>query len=192
MAERDPIQALWADQPKEDFVMSPADLQKRASKLQSVVRRRNAIEYAAGALVIAVFSTVAFVMPGVLAKIGCALIAAGTAYVMWRLHVLARAASRDEMSAAESLSHFYRHELARQRDALASIWRWYLGPLVPGMVVYWAAMVVNIPVRPAAWVTAVLGLALTAAVFTAVAALNKRAAKKLQTEIDALDAANVE
>lgn len=172
--------------------MSPADLQTRASKLQSIVRRRNAVEYAAGALVIAVFGTVAFVMPGVLSKIACGLIAAGTAYVMWRLHVLARAASRDEMSAAESLSHFYRHELARQRDALASIWRWYLGPLVPGLVVFWVATVVNVPVRPAAWIMAAAGLAVSAAAFVGIAAANKRAAKKLQAEIDALDAANLE
>ena len=192
MAELDPIQVLWADQPKEDFVMSLTDIRARSSKLQSIVRRRNVVEYAAGALVIAVFGIVAFVMPGVLAKIGCGLIAAGTAYVMWRLHVLARAATRDEMSAAESLSQFYRHELARQRDALSSIWRWYLGPLIPGLVVFWLAMIVNIPVRPAAWVAGALGLAITAGVFTAIAAANKRAARSLQAEIDALDSANAE
>jgi hypothetical protein len=192
MADRDPIQALWAEQPKEDFVMSLADIRVRASKLQSVVWRRNAVEYAAGALVIAAFGAVAFVMPGILVKIGSGLIAAGTAYVMWRLHVLARAASRDEMSAAESLSHFYRRELARQRDALASIWRWYLGPLIPGLAVFWIATVANVPVRPAAWTIAAVGVAVSAAVFIGIAAANKRAAKNLQAEIDALDAANLE
>jgi hypothetical protein len=192
MTDRDPIRDLWTNQPREDFAMSIDDIRTRASKLQSVVQRRNAVEYAAGAFVVLAFGAIAFVVPGVLSKIGCGLIAAGAAYVMWRLHVLARAASRDEMSAAESLSRFYRHELARQRDALSSIWRWYLGPLVPGLVVFWLATVVNVPTRPAAWVTAALGLAVSAAVFVGIAALNKRAAKKLQAEIEALDAAGAE
>jgi hypothetical protein len=191
MAERDPIQALWATQPRDDFVMSLADLRARASKLQSVVRGRNAVEYAAGVIVIAAFGSVAFAVPGWLAKLGCGLIAAGVVYVMWRLHVLARAATQDEMSAAEGLSRFYRRELARQRDALSSIWRWYLGPLVPGLIVFWLSVAEKIPEKSVGWLAAVLGLAITAGVFAAIAAANKRAAKSLQAEVDALDAANV-
>jgi hypothetical protein len=35
---------------------------------------------------------------------------------------------------------FHRRELVRQRDLLRSVWRWYIGPIVPGLVVFYAGI----------------------------------------------------
>jgi len=186
MSDLDRIQAVWANQPKENFTMSIAEIRERASTLHSTVKRRNFREYAVGAFLVVFFSVAAYFARAPLSAFACALTAAGVAFVMWRVHVVGRAASAHELAAAgNSWAAFYRQELVRQRDALLGIWSWYLGPLVPGMVVYWIS--VGAKGGQWAWPVAVGGLALTGAVFSWVAAANKRAAKDLQSEIDILD-----
>lgn len=186
MSDLDRIQAVWANQPKESFSMSVAEIRERASTLQSTVKWRNFREYAVGAVLIVVFSAAAYFAKTPLSSFACALTAAGVAFVLWRMHVLGRAASDSELAAAgNSWLAFYRQELVRQRDALHGIWSWYLGPLVPGMVVYWIS--VGVKGGMWSWLVAVGGLALTGAVFAWVADANKRAAATLQAEIDVLD-----
>lgn len=192
MSERDPIQRLWVNQQCESFTMSIDEIRARASELQSIVRRRNFVEYAVGGVLIVIFGAVAFVASTPLAKLGCALIAVGVAVVMWRLHAQAGAASEDEMSIANGWAQFYRQELVRQRDALKGVWLWYLGPLIPGMTLYWFSIGVKSAESDSflwGWATTVFGLAATACVFAAVASANKRAAAALQAEIDMLDQA---
>jgi len=176
--------------------MSLADLRVRSQRLQTRIRVRNLIEYAAGALVVGTFGWTAMVASGVVAQAGAALVALGAIYVCWRLHVLARAASRAEIAAAaENCATFHRAELARQRDALRAVWRWYLGPLVPGLVVFWIGVAVapsvDLPLSGRIAISA-LGLGIGAAVFLGIAAANAKAAKTLQAEIDALDRARDE
>jgi len=186
MSERDDLQSLWTTQKEEPFSMSLADLRARAQHLQSQVRRRNLIEYAAGALVVVAFGWVAFTASSVVGKAGAALIVIGTLYVCWRLYALARAAEVGGFETAESCADFHRGELVRQRDALQGIWRWYLGPLVPGMVVFW----IGVGVAPSGGIAmAAIGLGIGAAVFLGIAKANAAAAKALQAEIDALDRA---
>ena len=190
MTERDPIQALWTSQHIESFTMCVEEIRVRASQLQTSVQRRNFGEYAVGGVLIVAFSTAAFFAGSTLGKIGCALIAAGVAVVMWRLAVVARAASAHDVLAAESWVMFYRSELVRQRDALSSIWKWYLGPLIPGMMVYWLSIALKPGADLSEGVIATAGLGVTAIVFAAVASANKRAAADLQAEIDMLDRTN--
>jgi hypothetical protein len=191
MSERD-LHALWTTQTEEPFSMSLVDLQARATLLQSRVRRRNLIEYAAGALVVVAFTLVAFTARGIITQAAAALIVVGAVYVCWRLYALARAAAVRGFDSAESCADFHRGELVRQRDALQGIWRWYLGPLVPGMVLFW----IGAGVPPSGdWPTlgriamSVVGLGIGAAVFFGIARLNAAAAKALQAEIDAIDRA---
>lgn len=188
MSERDPLQTLWVNQQSESFFMSIEEIRSRSTKLQAIVRRRNFVEYLVGGLLIVIFTAAAVLAASALGKLACALTAVGVAVVLWRLNVLARAASAQDMSIVESWASFYRQELVRQRDALSSIWFWYLGPLMPGMVMFW----LSVGVRSGGsslrdWVVSALGLAATALVFAAVAAANKQAAASLQAEIDAID-----
>ena len=189
MSDLDRIQAVWANQPKEEFTMSLAEIQTRASTLQGIVKRRNFREMAVGVFLLLFFSAAAYFAKTTLSAIACGLTAAGVAYVMWRLHAIGRGASAEEFAgASNNWAAFYRQELVRQRDALQGIWSWYLGPLVPGMAVYWISVGARAGAEWWHWVVALGGLALTAAVFIGIASANKNAAKLLQAEIDALDA----
>lgn len=193
MTDRDPVQTLWVNQQNEGFTMSTEEIRTRAGNMQSLVSRRNFLEYLVGGVLIVFFAAMTFIVPYPLSKLGCALIAIGTAFVMWRLFAVARAGTVSEAAAANDWSQFYRSELVRQRDALQGVWRWYLSPLIPGMVVYWLAIGIRSIGTSAAvweWAIAVGGLALTAFVFVAVAAANQKAAAALQAEIETLDQAS--
>lgn len=192
MSERDPLQSLWMKQQPEPFAMSLADVHARATRLQSAVQRRNWTEYLAGVLVIGVFIYLAVQIPTPVAQLGAVMVVLGTAYVMWRLNRLGRAATKAEIAAAgDSWSDFYRAQLQRQYLALRSVWSWYLGPLAPGMIMF-AAGVAFAPVGHAPVFARLLMFALTigiaALAFFGIAALNRRAARALKAEIDALDA----
>jgi hypothetical protein len=190
MPEHDPLQSLWKSQKQEDFSMTLADIHARAECFQSRIRRRNWIEYAGAALAVAGFTWAAFAVADVLIRAACVLIILGTLYVAWKLATVARASARTDETM--SWADFHRAELVRQRDALNGVWRWYLGPLIPGMTLFWIGVGLARSADSPLWVNvgvAALGLAIAAGMFCGIAALNKRAAKTLQAEIDALDRA---
>lgn len=193
MSDRDPLQSIWKNQSQEKFTMSLADIHARADKFQSRIRQRNWIEYAAAVFVIGAFVWMALSIPAPVVKTGALLIALGAAYVCWKLHEVGRAASKAERDTAQSLTAFHRAELVRQRDALKTVWRWYLAPFVPGVLVFLAgvsfAPELEAPLA-AKVVTFVTGLAFQAAVFAAVWWLNATGVKRLEKEIAALDAAS--
>lgn len=193
MSDRDPLHAIWKSQSNEEFSVSLADIRARADKFQTRVRSRNLIEYAAAALVIAIFAWTAVVLPAPVIKAGAALIAAGALYVCWKLHQLGRAADKAEIDTAQSLINFHRAELVRQRNALSTVWSWYLAPFVPGMVIFLGGVAFTAnPDTPFAANLAVFGLGVgfVATIFWTVAWLNAQAVKRLDKEIASLDGAN--
>jgi hypothetical protein len=78
----------------------------------------------------------------------------------------------------------------RQREALRTVWSWYLAPFVPGMLVFLAGVSFTeanpapLSVRLGVFLA---GLGIMAAVFAAIAWINALAVKKLDAEIAALD-----
>ena len=56
-------------------------------------------------------------------------------YLIW--HLLSKGTSRPfpEDVGLSSCIEFQRRQPELQRDLLASVWRWYLGPLIPGKAV---------------------------------------------------------
>ncbi len=190
MSDRDPLQSIWKNQSNEEFSMSLADIHARAEKFQSRVRLRNVIEYVAAAAVVAFFIWTALITPALIMRIGAALIVLGAGYVCWKLHELGRAASKAELDAAQSLTDFHRAELVRQRQALSTVWSWYLAPFIPGMVVFLAGVSFEAPAEAplaAKLMVFLVGVGFVAAMFWAVAWLNAQAVKKLDREIRALD-----
>jgi hypothetical protein len=192
MPERDPLQFLWTRQQQEPFTMTTAELRQHATRFQSKIRTRNRIEYAAAALVIGVFAWMVVIIQEPMVRAGAALIILGTLYVCWKLHTLARASGKADLDHAASLADFHRTELLRQRTALASIWKWYLAPFVPGMLVFIGAVAFT-PELDAPLMARLTLFAATAApiaaVFGLVAWLNARAVQALDVEIKALDRA---
>ncbi len=192
MPERDPFQTLWTQDTEDPFTMSLADIHTRATKFQSRIRTRNVTEYAAAALVIGIFGWMAFIIPVPVVKAGCALIILGALYICWKLHSMASARRGDELDAAASLADYHRAELVRQRDALSTVWRWYLAPLVPGMLLFNVGTVFT-PENPmpllAKLASLAFSLGIIAAVFAGIAWLNARAVRKLDKEIAGIDQA---
>jgi hypothetical protein len=92
-----------------------------------------------------------------------------------------------DLGTANSLQ-FHRSELERQRDFISHIWRWYLGPLIPGMVVLTVASALANS-SSHGLVRLAISDAIMAFSVILVWRLNVRAARCLQRSIDELYAA---
>jgi len=127
---------LWQNQKQEEgekMTITIDEIRHRAGRLERRIRWRNLREYGAGAIVIAAFTAQLWRLQG-WRLVPPLLLIAGTIYVMFQLH--RRGASRS-LPADAGLSaslDFHLRELERQRDALLTVWLWYLLPFVPGFV----------------------------------------------------------
>jgi hypothetical protein len=150
---------------------------------------RNIREYAAGAFVVAAYGFYEWKFPAPLMRVGSGLVIAATLYVMFQLH---RRTSMQPAPADLGLStciELHRRALERQRDALLTIWSWYILPFLPGLAVFLTGTAVS---QRAAHPMSIFHLlrgysipvGLAVAVFYAVWRLNQRAGRKLQTQID--------
>lgn len=189
MNAADPFRRAWqASAPVASPPSSLPDLHRRASRFERRIRRRNAIEYAAIALVVAVFGAFAILAPAALPamRIGAVLMVIGALYVAWQLH---RRASARPLPPGLPLVEHLRRELVRQRDAVTSVAGWYLAPFVPGMLLILLGPLIDGGPRALAalgW-EQVPALAFPPAFFLFIWWLNRRAARQLQAAIDDLD-----
>jgi hypothetical protein len=76
---------------------------------------------------------------------------------------------------------FHRRELVRQRDLLRSVWSWYLGPLIPGLVVF------SVGIMPHRVGAMVFCVSFFLVVFGLIVWVNHRAAVRLDRQIAELD-----
>lgn len=190
MADHEPVQNLWLSQPRENFTMSTEEIRSRASRLHANVSARNTREYVVGALLIIIFGYFAWTSKTLFEQLALALTVVGIGVTLWGLHRQARTAGSDEIFMVTNWSDFYRMQLVRQRDALRRIWTWYLGPLLPGLVMFWIAAGSKFLASGNLLMGGsiiLVGLAVTAIVFGSIAAANRKAADQLQEEIDALE-----
>lgn len=185
--------SLWQEQEVEPIEVSLEAVKRRAAKFQRQIRFRNAREYAAGAVVAAIFGRqmIQAGTPGPV-RAACALIVAGTAVVLVQIRRRGAASDVPAPLGAATIEHLRHHraELERQRDLLANVGRWYLGPLLPGVLAFFVAVTASRPIPPedrlAIWaITAAMMLG-AVGLFAGIFALNRRAAAALQKEIDAL------
>jgi hypothetical protein len=176
----DDPQSLWQSQQPEEATITLEEIRKRAARFERRIRWRNFREYAAGAVVI-VFFPIACRLRHLrgwrLAPAG--LLIAGTIYVMFQLH--RRAATRTVPADADTkaLIEFHRRELERQRDALRSVWRWYLFPFVPGF----AASAVEAGIDRGITVGFAVGALAIVLILAGIWALNQHAARRLECKI---------
>jgi len=188
MTEHDPLQALWASDQGEKFTMSIAELTARSDRFRSRIQRRNLIEYLAAALVVGVFGWLAFIVPAWSVRVGAGLIILAAIYVCWQVHRVGPESRLDVP--ADNLSRVYRRDLVRQRDALKAVWRWYLLPFVPGIVVFVLGTNIEAGVSLPAWaifVSSAISLSFVGLIYFCIWVLNAYAARKLDEEIEALN-----
>ena len=187
----DDIRSLWQSMPVDPVLISMDEMRARTQKFEQKIRRRNYIEYAASVLVVAIFGWYAtFPLPATpLWPIANLMIIGGILLVVWNLHRKARASAPPSDASAATLIDFQRAEFARQRDSLKTVWRWYVLPVVPGLILWFIAVAVGIPAKDPVRAAIVLsGTALVVlVVFAAIILLNLLGAAHLQRQIDALD-----
>jgi hypothetical protein len=179
----DDLRNVWQNQPVEKTTMPLEEIQRRSRRFEKRIDRRNLREYAGGAFVIAGFTYYIFKFPGPLIRTGCALIIAGSLFVMVQLYRRASPSKLPADLAVTASSEFHRRELVRQRDLLRSVWLWYIGPLVPGLAVFEAG---TMPQHSPWWMFLLAALFFLAG-FGGIVWLNRRAADRLDRQIAELD-----
>lgn len=184
---------LWQNQPTEPSKIRLEDLRRKTDRFERRIFWRNLREYAASVVVIAIFGYYAWRFHGLLVRAGSGLIIVGTLYVMLQLHRRGSVRTAPSDLGLSTCIEFHRKSLQRQRDALRTIWSWYLLPFVPGLAVFEIGSAMN------QWKAHAVGLghvvigflaslAIMAALFGGIWRLNQWAAGKLQKQIDELTA----
>jgi len=185
------IRSLWQSMPVDTLAVSAEEMGAKARAFQAKIRRRNAIEYVATAFVVVIFSWYATLPSRAtwLWPLANVMVVAGVLMVAVNLHRRARAVAAPENAPAASLIRFQRAELVRQRDALKSVWLWYILPVTPGVIVWFIAFGIGALARdPARGVVALVSSGLVVVlVFAVIILLNLLGAAALQRQIDALD-----
>jgi hypothetical protein len=186
-ADFDP-QKLWQSQPTEHEVMTVADIRRKAQIFQAKIRRRNIIECVAAAFVIAMFLPVLLYRGSWMMQAGAAMAIVAVIFVVWQLHRRASAHAVPETS--EALTAFHRTELIRQRDALRSVGVWYIAPCLPSMVMimlgrWFQAHALHRSIEQD-HLFILGGSAVAVVIVLAVWLLNRRAATRIQGQIDSL------
>jgi hypothetical protein len=182
----DDLERLWqtgADGPSVDL----ADLRKRARTIDRQVRNRNLREVLVAGFLVAVFGNGMFRLADrPVSAAGLALLALGCAVVaIW---ILLRGTGPTSAPEAPTDRFLVQSaaELRYQARLLRSVPLWYVGPLVPGMLLFVGDSFVHADSAHR------LGVGLYAAsvpvVFGVVIWLNLHAARKLTVEADALEA----
>jgi hypothetical protein len=185
----DNLRRAWQNQKPEGIRMSADEVRRKAGKFEKRIFWRNAREYLA-ALAVVLFLGFQFGHTrDSMTRSGFALMIAGMVCMVWHLH---RKGSSRTQPADLALTHsleFFRRELERQRDLLQSVGRWYLGPMIPGWVVLMVALARTNPGHLHHFVLAFSAFQFVAAsLFVFVWRLNLGAARKLQRQIDELNA----
>lgn len=187
--------SVWKNQSLEKVEISLEQLRGKAQKLEKRVWQRNLREYVASAIVVAAFAYYIWLFPSPLVRLGCVLVIAGTLFMVCVLLKKGSARNVPAQMGMRSCVEFHREELLRQRDLLRGVWTWYLLPLVPGLALFLAGLFRQTMQQPNASAHAGAIIAtfsfttvVCALVFVGIGKLNQWAARKLQCEIDALDA----
>jgi len=165
--------------------MSLDQIRAHARTLERRIAWRNGREYVAAVFVAAMFGQAIWHIPSTTIRVASGLIIAGTAFIVYHLYTRGSVRPLPQEIGTTSAIDFLRSELVRQRDLLLSVWRWYLLPLVPGMVLFLIGMALAMP--RGGWFVFLIGAVFVSAILFGGHVLNRRAAAYIQTRIDALN-----
>jgi hypothetical protein len=179
---RDP-RGLWQSQEEENVTISLPDIRRLAARFERRIWWRNLREYVAGAVVIGIFAIRLRLLDG-WDRLPAVLVIAGASYVLVQIHRRGSARPVPADAGARASIQFHRLKLERQRDALRTVWRWYLLPLVPGLAATFAEAALKRGVNATLIGSIVLGTVL----FVGIWALNRWGARKLDRKIQELQA----
>jgi hypothetical protein len=181
----DDLRNLWQNQEVEEVRISVDELRVKAAKFQSRIRWRNLREYAACLFVITIFGAMSLMVHQTVLRISFALMIAGAIYIAWHIRKWGSPKVLPTDLGRANWVGFYRDELERQCNLARSIWKWYLGPLIPGLSLL---AIYGMWVAPSGlrWLPIAYAVA-AAACFSLVGWLNQCAARRLERQIAELD-----
>ncbi len=160
------------------------EVPERARRFEKTVRGRNLREYAGVGMVLLMFGFAASRAKDWTQFAPPLLMCAGALLTGWLLRKYGTPLRLPPSLEGIDLLRFYRTEVERQRRLLSTVWRWYLGPLIPGFL----AIFIGQMARRPDWKTAVPAFFLFLLMTSAVIWLNRREARHLKREIESLDA----
>lgn len=142
--------SIWQEQPCAPFLMTPAELRRKMTRLERQLLIRDSIVYCCGLVEMAAFSYMLIEFPRLMMRVGSLLVIFGMAFLIAQILFdrRKRKVARNEatgLGTTNSLA-FYRDELARQRDFHRGVWLWSrIGALFPALLVFGFAAVIALP-----------------------------------------------
>lgn len=179
----DEVRAVWHGQPSERVRLTPQEIEQKVEQMQKKMRRTTLDLYVAFTLTAVTIVGVALFYQRPLLTAGAFLSLCGFAYVLFEVRANQRETPSVPPQAIASLDHqraLLQHRLDFHRKRL---W-WRVVALAPGGIVYFIGLAAALP--RLAWLiyiellTFVIGVSL-------IVPLNRKAAIRLQREIDELD-----
>lgn len=203
MNPEDRARQYWQSEKGAQTMPSIEELRAKAGKFHRKIKRRNLIEYLAGAFVLLWFGWILLFgplpwtppeVPAGIIRLGAGLVMTGTVIALWQLHHRTSPLEPPVDGGLQSVLDFQRRELQRQHDALSEVFFWYLLPFIPGLcVMIFAPLAISPDIGSGDWFAIVAKMSATLlATFGAVWWLNKRGARKLQQQINEIDALRTE
>lgn len=186
IAEQNPVQKLWQDQPLEGVKMSAEEIRRRAGKFERRIWWRNMRETVASLFAAGVLLYFLATSHDWLSRVTFGLLSGSMVWIVVALHRKGSAKKLPEGVDTLTGVRFYRAELERQYEVVKSIWRWYLAPMVPGFLVYTIGYAIKFP-RLGSLPRLALMDSIVALAFYATWRLNMRAARCLQRMIAELN-----
>ena len=186
--QNDDVCNLWQAQGSGPAPLTLEELRRKSDRFHSMIARRNLREYLVTALLVLFFGYFAWSSKAPLMRAGYGLTVAGLFYMAYQLHRQASAADVPAEMALKTCAAFHRAELERQREALRSVWKWYLGPMVPGLAMVMApGVIAGFHRSPWIGIVTLVPVGVVALVFWWVGKLNAKAAAWIQQQLEALD-----
>jgi len=184
----DDLRKLWQQQPTPRLALSTEALRKKATSFRLHRSLGDLSRVLAFGFMAVFFAYVAFrrygwELPGVLAKIGAMGMAAGAVVSIYQVRKFWTRAVPAE-SASTPLLAFHVEELGRRRDLLMNFWKLVILPPIPGLLL----IMTEVALRPGNPVPMLLPAVAMLALAVMSSLMNRRRARRLQRDIDALAA----
>ena len=183
---------VWQNQKREGIPMSAEEIHRKVVRFERKVFWENALNYfviLAGVAFVCLFFIRYGVPTDVLRRLGGGMTVAAMLYMVWQTHKRSPFRRVPAEIGLVSCLEFHRKDLERRRDLYRGVWRWCLGPTIPGVVVLIVGLARINPnhARHPGWNLAGV---ITCSVLFYILGWRQSAdrARKLQGEIDELDA----
>lgn len=185
----DRLAGLWKEQEVEEMEIDIVAIEKKARSFARTITIRNAIEWAAGALLVGICGVKAAGAESVLEIASFAALALGAAFVSVYMFLKGRSERLPDPAVDTGrFARAHRNQLLAQSRLLRTAPLWYIAPLALGAlglianagIEVWAAG------RGGMWIVISSGL-ICAATFCAVALLNLRKAAELKRRAESMD-----